>query len=72
MPTERVWERIKNTAQRNAAKRLHLSCEDSEKVVSRIVRSEDRPFPQAAVEFYARELIRLTGEAQTSGTSLRS
>jgi hypothetical protein len=64
MLVERVWQRIKDTARRNAANRLQLSLEDSEKVVNRIIRSEDGPFPQPAVEFYARELIRLTEEAR--------
>jgi hypothetical protein len=64
MLVERVWQRIKDTARRNAANPLHLSREDSETVVNRIIHREDRPFPQPAVEFYGRELIRLTEEAR--------
>jgi hypothetical protein len=64
MITEKVWHRVKDTAQRNAANRLHLSPEDSEKAVNRIIHSVDGPFPQSAVEFYGRELLRLTEEAQ--------
>jgi hypothetical protein len=64
MLTERVWQRIKDTAQRNADERRRLSRPESEQIVNHIVLSVDGPFPQAAVEFYARELIRLTEEAR--------
>jgi hypothetical protein len=64
MLTEKVWQRIKNTAERDATERSSLSFPEAEKVVKRIIQSEDGPFPQPAVEFYARELIRLTEEAR--------
>ena len=63
MLTDRIWQRIKETAKRNAAKCRRLSRQESESDVRRMISSEDGPFPQAAVEFYARELIRLTDEA---------
>ena len=71
MLTERIWERIKQTAERNAAERRRLSREDSESVVNRIVLSVDGPFPQEAISFYARELIRLTDEAVAQHEALK-
>jgi hypothetical protein len=64
MIVERVWQRIKNTARRNAGDPFQLSREDSEKAVNRIIHSVDGPFPEPVVEFYGRELIRLTEEAR--------
>jgi hypothetical protein len=64
MLTERIWQRIKDTARRDAAKRSSLSPPEAEEVVNGIILSEDGPFPKLAIEFYARELIRLTEEAR--------
>lgn len=57
---EAVWRRIKATAERNAAHGIRLSLQESENTVNNIIWSEDGPFPDDAVQFYTRELIRLT------------
>lgn len=62
--TERVWQRIKGTAQRCIASRHRPSHAEAEKLVNGIILSEDGPFPEDAVEFYARELIRLVHEGE--------
>lgn len=63
MLTERVWERVKAAARRNAAEGVRLGFQDSKRVVKGIALGTDGPLPQEAIEFYARELIRLTAEA---------
>ena len=64
MVTEQVWERIKAAAQRNAAKGLRPSLEDSKRVVKGIVLRDNGPMPEEAIDFYARELTRLSSESK--------
>jgi hypothetical protein len=63
--TELVWQRIKATAQRDAPNRHRLTRAEAEKLVNDIILTQNGPFPDEAVEFYARELIRLIDEGQS-------
>ena len=70
MLTERIWKRIKSEARRNEAEGIRLGHQGSIKVVKGIVLSEDGPLPNEAIEFYARELVRLAidaGKARNKG-----
>jgi hypothetical protein len=63
MELERIWESIKETARRHARNKHRLSREEAERVVESICVTEGRlSLPRDAVEYYARELMRLTGE----------
>lgn len=68
---EAVWRRIKATAERNAARGIRLSPQESENTVNSIIWSENGPFPDDAVEFYTRELIRLTDEYRAGAPKSR-
>jgi hypothetical protein len=62
---ERVWTRIKGIANKSADKKALISMDESRNVVLRLCRQEkaDTP-PRDALHFLAKELVRLTLEAQ--------
>lgn len=63
MELEQIWQSIKETARRQARNKHGLSREEAERIVELICVSEGRlSLPRDAVEYYARELMRLTGE----------
>lgn len=62
---ERVWTRLKLFAKKSADQKTLISMRESRNVVLRLCRQEkaDAP-PQDALHFLAKELVRLTLEAQ--------
>lgn len=62
---ERVWTRIKVIARKSADKKTLISMRESRNVVLRLCRQEKAVTPpRDALHFLARELVRLTLEAQ--------
>ncbi len=63
---ERVWTRIKVIARKSAAQKTLLSMHESRNVVLKLCRQEKAASPPGdAVHFLAKELVRLTQEAQS-------
>lgn len=65
MAVDRIWLRIKETARRTARRKSPLSPTDAERIVEGIVAEERISVPRDAVEYFARELLRLTENPQT-------
>jgi hypothetical protein len=62
---ERVWSRIKVIASKSADKKTLISMRESRDVVLRLCRQEKAETPpRDALHFLAKELVRLTLEAQ--------
>ena len=60
MAIDRIWLRIKEAAQGTARRKRPLTLEDSERIVEGIVAEERLMLPRDAVEYFARELMRLS------------
>lgn len=67
MAVDRIWLRIKEEARRNGARRRSLSRGDAERIIERIVAEERIAVPRDAVEFFARELLRLAENTKPQG-----
>jgi hypothetical protein len=62
---ERVWTRIKVVAKKSAGQKTLISMRESQNVVLRLCRQEKAGTPpRDALHFLAKELVRLTLEAQ--------
>jgi hypothetical protein len=65
---ERVWTRMKTTANTNARQRTLVSVPASRVTVLKICRQEKAvPLPREALDYLATELVRLTLERQYPG-----
>jgi hypothetical protein len=63
MPIDRVWALVKETSQRYGACGRRLSQAEAERVVRAICANDRMPeLPQEAIDYFARELVRLTRE----------
>jgi hypothetical protein len=64
-PMERVWMRMKASAAKSALRKSLISMRESQDTVLKLCRQEkaEKP-PQDALQFLAKELVRLTLEAQ--------
>jgi hypothetical protein len=61
MTFDRLWARVKESSQRYAAQNRHLSNAEAEQVVRALCESERiSELSQEAIDFFARELKRLT------------
>jgi len=62
---ERVWARIKASANKFADQKTLISMRESQSVVLKLCRQEKASTPpQDALQYLAKELVRLTLEAQ--------
>jgi hypothetical protein len=65
MEVDRIWQNVKETALRQARNKHRLSREESERIVESICITEGRlSLPRDAIEYFARELVRLTDDQQ--------
>jgi hypothetical protein len=65
MPIDRIWDSIKETAQRMGRRAKPLGSEESERIVETIcLREGARTVPREALEYLARELLRLAEEGR--------
>ena len=64
MAVDRIWLRIKEAARRNGRRKRPLSRADAERVIEGIVAEERIAVPRDAVEYFARELLRLAENAR--------
>ena len=65
MAVDRIWLRIKETASRNGTRRGPLTRADAERMVERIVADERISVPRDALEYFARELLRLAEDTRS-------
>jgi hypothetical protein len=64
MAVDRVWLGIKKAANLNARRRHRLTRSESERIVRDLCSAEAKiSLPRDAIEYFARELMRLTEEA---------
>lgn len=67
-PMERVWTRMKISAVKSADHKTVINMRESQETVLKLCRQEKAETPpRDALQFLAKELVRLTREAQVPG-----
>ncbi len=65
MAIERIWQNVKAAAKGTARRRTALTAAESHRIVESICSHEGVPMlPRDALEYLARELVRLSEEAR--------
>ena len=65
MAIDQLWLTIKETARQRARRKDRLSLDESTRIVESICMTEGRlSLPRDAIDYFARELVRLTQEQQ--------
>jgi hypothetical protein len=65
MAIERIWQGVKDSAKRTQKRKRRLSAEEAERIVESICLKETAvALPREALEYLARELVRLSDDAR--------